>query len=237
MPYALGDAGDGQKAFTSWSEREGVEPVAAGPHWADVKRKLQDAGVDVFWDLQHAPEAREAPAVDIDIDIAQADPLAPEEKDGGDSSGSDDRGDHDKDGDDSDGDEDSEEVGLKVGGGGGGEVSGGRKPSAGGVAPPAAGVGGEEPVAVAAAAEGEVTGLSWKKFFVIMVSCVGVGYVACTSTRRRRDRRRSAKRRKQLMDWSASAFSTHTLSPLGGTAKTTASFGWKGALRSKHHQV
>lgn len=224
MPYALDGGGDGgagaggRKAFTSWREREGEEPVAAGPHWADVRRKLQEAGVDVFWDPRHAPEARGAPAAGI---VLEDSPASSGEGEGGDSSGSAD--------DNDDGDGDSEE---KIGGGDS-QASAGK-----------AGMGrdGEEQGAAGAAAAADATaereegGLSWKKAFVVLVSCVGVGYVACTGTRRRRKRRRSAKRRKQLMEWSAGAFSTKTLSPLG-TAKTTPSFGWTGAVRNKDHQV
>lgn len=235
MPYEPnggGGGGKGKEAFTSWREREGVEPVVAGPHWAEVKRKLQAAGVDVFWDPRNAAaKARgDAPAA---VGVVSEDgglvKQGAEGAPGGDS------GSTAEDGSDG-GDGDSEEAAD-----GDSEVSGG-EPGVGGGAPPPpppAGRGGKQPVAAAAAVtaeagEGEAR-LSWKKLFVVLVSCVGVACVACTG-RKRRKRRRGAKRRKQVLEWSANAFSTNALSPLA-TARTTSAFGWTGPIRGKDHQV
>lgn len=82
---------------------------------------------------------------------------------------------------------------------------------------------------------GGVPGRPWKTF-VVVVSCVGVAAVACSGRTKRKNRRVGAKRRKQVMEWSANAFSTNTLSPLASAAPKPA-FAWTGTVRNKHHQV
>lgn len=59
---AEGPGGKPASARLSWREREGREPVEAGPYWHDVKDRLECSGVDVWWSPgggHHAP--RRAP--------------------------------------------------------------------------------------------------------------------------------------------------------------------------------
>ncbi|CAN0437153.1 unnamed protein product, partial [Laminaria digitata] len=38
-----------EEGFKSWESRKGVYPIVAGPRWAEVRLKLEDKGVNVWW--------------------------------------------------------------------------------------------------------------------------------------------------------------------------------------------
>lgn len=52
--------------FQSWKTRQKTDPIIEGPKWAEVKQRLKQSGVDMWWDprhnlLQEAPPARDPP--------------------------------------------------------------------------------------------------------------------------------------------------------------------------------
>lgn len=229
--------------FQSWRTREGVDPIAAGPHWAQVKRKLEDSGVPVTWDprpdyVKDAPESRDAPAVDIVLDSESSDDNAvtgdssepgrppPVEREAG-------------------GGEDNlagpprpAEQGVGTGplgeGARRGEIVG---EAAGVVVDSGDGDGEDEELGAGGAAvlprvatpEAAAGGGSWLSVavFLTCAGIAGVGFVG----RRRGGKKRGARRKRQTADWSGDAFSGSTLSPLG--VKT---FVWP-ANRGKDHAV
>lgn len=253
--------GGGEQEFTSWRRRAGIDPIVAGPHWEEVEQKLQATGVDFWWDPrqeeevedvevqvqeEREPEARAGPVLlgeeqnraGTHADVKQNEPA---DSGDGDSRESKEGTLDDKDG--ADGENNSKVRGGKVG--------------AWGDAVEVAGAAGAEQVrpsplegegksvaevaaaavasAVAAKERGGVGGRSWV-FLVVLLLCTGVAGIGCMGRKKTKRRRGGAKRRKQVTEWSGNAFSTNTLSPLGG-AKTAATFGWTGPMFSKHHQV
>lgn len=284
MPYDIDDVahtggsggsssggGGGEQAFTSWSRREGMDPIVAGPHWEEVKQKLEAAGVDFWWDPRQEeqnedkrePEARAAPVMleegqdwagaGAGVEVDQKKSGFAVSGDGDGESGENREGKNLDEGNDARGDNSSRVRGGKIGAWRGAVAAAGQvRPPPPPPPPPLLEGKGKslaEAAAVAAAvaaAEGGGGGgrggwRSWV-YFTVLISCVGVGGVKCMGRRKNTKKRRGgAQRRQQVTEWSGNAFSTNTLSPIGGpkttVAAATTTFGWTGPTSGKRHQV
>lgn len=250
-------------SFESWRTREGVDPIEAGPHWLEVKRKLESSGVSVWWDPLpgkegNAPEAREAPVMDIVLGSQAS--AAAESGDGG---GDDDGG---SDSDSADGGiegraapmyagpparveqesapskhrfqrKDTRREGLGAGGGDrmfaaadGGFHDADSGDSDGG---DDTGFGGSGPLgAPPSPARAGLRSGSWVALGGV-VSCVGMaGFVLMKGQKRGRKRKRTRGRRLEVIKWTGDAFSVSgAISPL---PRGKEKFSWKSSRTRDH---
>lgn len=220
--------GDRQNAFKSWRTREGMDPIAAGPHWPEVKKKLESSGVDVWWDprpdyQQAAPEARVAPQVDI---VLESEKVSATESEASSTADLGKGGGH--------GGEGGEEEDMAVGDG---RVDGrvafeaGRGGNGGGHGVAGVGGGGGESVEVEVPRREEEEEGSRVGFFGGLLAIVGIAAVYVAGRRRSsRRRKRRAHGRRKVAEWTGTAFSTGAISPLG-----VKKFAWH-TERSKVHE-
>lgn len=251
VPYSLARGGDkggsngggdggGEGGFKSWKSTTGVDPIDVGPRWDEVRLKLEDLGINVWWGP--APGNHQEgippnpPAIGM---IGTFDPAvtANNAGDGGDGGGGSGGVSEDKGGG-------SPLDIVPVGAMPMPQISEGGMSSRSGVGamPPPPNLEGGVPSGGGASSEG---GLSWVALGALLSACVGTAGVVMSLARRksgksggerrpgaRKGRRESAAAAAAATDWQGNAFSTAAISPSG-----LHEFVWQTLSSNKDHNV